>query len=38
MSQEQWERMTCEEKNKQLFINQKDTLYKFLERGAIGQA
>ena len=33
-----WERMTPEEKKKQLFLNQKHTLDLFLERGAISLA
>ena len=33
-----WDRLTPEEKNIQLFLNQKQTLDMFLERGAISQA
>ena len=32
-----WEKMTPEEKKHQLFLNQKNTLDLFLERGAISQ-
>ena len=33
-----WDQMTAEEKKVQLFLNQKQTLDLFLERGAISQA
>ena len=33
-----WEQLTAEEKKVQLFLNQKQTLDLFLERGAISQA
>ena len=33
-----WEQLTVEEKKVQLFLNQKQTLDLFLERGAISQA
>lgn len=38
MEQEVWERLTPEEKKKQLYLNQKQTLEAFLERGAISKA
>lgn len=38
MYQEAWEKLTPEEKKKQLFLEQKHTLELFLERGAISQA
>ena len=38
MEQEEWERLSPEEKRVQLYINQKQTLEAFLERGAISQA
>lgn len=38
MQQEVWEKLTSEEKKKQLFLEQKQTLELFLERGAISQA
>ena len=38
MQQEVWEKLTPEEKKKQLFLEQKQTLELFLERGAISQA
>lgn len=38
MTQDNWEKMTPEEKKSQLFLNQKKTLDMFLERGAISQA
>ena len=38
MHQEVWEKLTPEEKKKQLFLEQKHTLELFLERGAISQA
>ena len=38
MEQEEWERLSPEEKKKQLYLNQKQTLEAFLERGAISQA
>ena len=34
----EWARLSPEEKKQQLFLNQKDTLDLFLERGAISQA
>ncbi len=34
----EWETMSHEEKNHQLFLKQKETLALFLERGAISQA
>ena len=33
----EWARLSPEEKKQQLFLNQKDTLDLFLERGAISQ-
>ena len=33
-----WDNLTYAEKNKQLFLKQKQTLDMFLERGAISQA
>ena len=33
-----WDNLTYAEKNKQLFLKQKQTLEMFLERGAISQA
>lgn len=38
MKQEQWERLSPDEKRVQLYLNQKQTLEAFLERGAISQA
>ena len=38
MEQEEWERLSPEEKRVQLYINQKQTLEAFLERGAISKA
>ena len=38
MQQEGWEKLTPEEKKKQLFLDQKQTLDLFLERNAISQA
>ena len=38
MTQENFEKLTSEEKKTQLFHNQKKTLDLFLERGAISQA
>lgn len=38
MQQEVWEKLTPEEKKKQLFLEQKQTLDLFLERNAISQA
>ena len=38
MEQEQWERLSPEEKRVQLYLSQKQTLEAFLERGAISQA
>ena len=37
MQQEVWEKLTPEEKKKQLFLDQKQTLDLFLERRAISQ-
>ncbi len=37
MTAEEWSSMTHEEKNKQLFYSQKQTLIKFLEHGAISR-
>lgn len=37
MQQEAWEKLTPEEKRKQLFLDQKHTLDLFLERRAISQ-
>ena len=37
MEQQEWEKLTPEEKKKQLFLNQKQTLDLFLERRAISQ-
>ena len=37
-TEENWAALTPEEKNIQLFLNQKHTLDMFLERGAISQA
>ena len=36
--QRQWENMSPAQKKKQLYLNQKDLLDKFLERHAISQA
>ena len=38
MDQLEWERLSPEEKKKQLYLNQKQTLEAFLERGAISKA
>ena len=38
MQQEAWEKLTPEEKKKQLFLEQKHTLELFLERNAISKA
>lgn len=38
MEQTEWTSMTEEQKKEQLFLNQKETLDLFLERGAISQA
>ena len=38
MQQELWEKLTPEEKKKQLFLEQKRTLELFLERNAISKA
>ena len=38
MQQEVWEKLTPEEKKKQLFLDQKQKLDLFLERRAISQA
>ena len=35
---EDWSTLSYEEKNRQLFLRQKETLDMFLERGAISQA
>jgi len=38
MEQFEWEKLSPEEKRIQLYLNQKQTLDAFLERGAISQA
>ena len=38
MEQAEWDRLTPEEKKKQLYLNQKQTLETFLAHGAISQA
>ena len=38
MEQFEWERLSPEEKKRQLYLNQKQTLETFLERGAISKA
>lgn len=38
MTEADWSLMTPEEKKRQLFLNQKETLELFLEKGAITQA
>ena len=38
MEQEEWDRLSPEEKRVQLYINQKHTLEAFLERGAISRS
>lgn len=38
MEQYVWEQLSPEEKKKQLYINQKQTLDAFLDRGAISKA
>ena len=38
MEQYEWEQLSPEEKKKQLYLNQKQTLEAFLERGAISRA
>lgn len=38
MEQLEWEKLSPEEKKIQLFLNQKQTLETFLERGAISRA
>lgn len=38
MDQVEWERLSPEQKRVQLYLNQKQTLEAFLERGAISQA
>lgn len=38
MSQQKWEELSQEEKKMQLFLDQKQTLESFLERGAISKA
>lgn len=38
MQQEEWEKLTPEEKKKQLYLKQKRMLEQFLKRNAISQA
>ncbi len=38
MEQEEWEKLTPEEKKRQLYLTQKQTLETFLEHGAISKA
>ena len=38
MEQYEWERLSPEDKKKQLYLNQKQTLDAFLARGAISKA
>lgn len=38
LEKKEWARLSPEEKKQQLFLNQKNTLDLFLERGAISQA
>ena len=38
MEQTEWESLTPEEKKKQLYLNQKQTLDTFLKHGAISRA
>ena len=38
MEQYEWEQLSPEDKKKQLYLNQKQTLEAFLERGAISKA
>ena len=38
MEQEEWSKLSPEEKRVQLYLKQKKTLEDFLERGAISQA
>ena len=38
MNQEEWEKLSPDEKKKQLYLQQKDVLDKFLERNAITKA
>ena len=38
MEQYEWEQLSPEEKKKQLYLNQKQTLDSFLARGAISKA
>ena len=38
MLQQEWEKLTLDEKKKQLFLEQKKTLELFLERKAISKA
>jgi hypothetical protein len=38
MEQYEWERLSPEDKKKQLYLNQKQTLEAFLARGAISKA
>ena len=37
LEQSEWEKLTPEEKKRQLFLSQKDTLDKFVARNAISQ-
>ena len=37
-TEEKWRELSAEEKKRQLFENQKNTLLLFLEKGAISQA
>ena len=38
MEQFEWEKLSPEDKKKQLYLNQKQTLEAFLERGAISKS
>ena len=38
MEQYEWEQLSPEDKKKQLYLNQRQTLEAFLERGAISKA
>lgn len=38
MEQEQWEKLTPEQKKRELYLEQKSTLDSFLERNAISKA
>ena len=38
MEQSEWEKLSLEEKHKQLYMSQKQTLDAFLERGAISKS